>query len=39
MPQPIDFGRVNLTLQQFNEIASGKYNADEVLPLDGFDRR
>ena len=30
MPQPVNFGRVNLTFQQFNEIASGKYNAGEV---------
>ena len=30
MSQPVNFGRVNLTLQQFNEIASGKYNAGEV---------
>ena len=34
MPQPINFGNVRLTLQQFNEIASGKYNAGEVR-LDG----
>lgn len=24
---PIDFSRVNVTLQQFQEISSGKYNA------------
>ena len=34
MPQPVNFGNVSLTLQQFNEIASGKYNAGEVR-LDG----
>ena len=34
MPQSINFGNVSLTLQQFNEIASGKYNAGEVR-LDG----
>ena len=34
MPQPVNFGNVSLTLWQFNEIASGKYNAGEVR-LDG----
>ena len=27
---PIDFSRVNVTLQQFQEISSGKYNAGEI---------
>ena len=27
---PINFGNVNISLQQFQEISSGKYNAGEV---------
>ena len=30
MARPINFANVNITLRQFNEIASGKYNAGEV---------
>ena len=30
MPRPVNYANVNLTLQQFNEIAIGKYNAGEV---------
>ncbi len=27
---PIDFSNVNVTIQQFQKIASGKYNAGEI---------
>ena len=30
MPKPINLANVNITIQQFQDIASGKYNAGEV---------
>ena len=28
---PIDFSNVNISLQQFQKISSGKYNAGEIM--------